>query len=117
MSLVLMRCLAKWTSEILNECEVSHSRSVRGQVREIIAYYNQQREGLGVEFASELKQTLMRIRHYRKLGRHFRHGFDGAVLTDLPIVLFTRCGRIFYSLQRYNITVKSQIVGATEYEL
>ena len=36
----------------------------RTEVREIIAYYNQQREGLGLEFVSELKQTLMRIRHY-----------------------------------------------------
>ncbi len=36
----------------------------RAEVREIIGYYNQQREGLGLEFASELKQTLMRIRNY-----------------------------------------------------
>lgn len=36
----------------------------RAEVREIVAYYNQQREGLGLEFVSELKQTLMRIRHY-----------------------------------------------------
>ena len=36
----------------------------RAEVREIITYYNQQREGLGLEFAFELKQTLLRMRHY-----------------------------------------------------
>ena len=36
----------------------------RTEVREVVAYYNQQRDGLGVEFVSELKQTLLRIRHY-----------------------------------------------------
>jgi plasmid stabilization system protein ParE len=34
------------------------------EVREIIAYYNDQREGLGLEFAAELKQTLARMKHY-----------------------------------------------------
>jgi plasmid stabilization system protein ParE len=38
--------------------------AARAEVREIITYYNQQREGLGLEFASELKQTLLRMRHY-----------------------------------------------------
>lgn len=36
----------------------------RAEVREIIAYYNQQREGLGLEFSSELKQALLRMKHY-----------------------------------------------------
>ena len=36
----------------------------QAEVREIIAYYNQQREGLGLEFALELKQALLRIRNY-----------------------------------------------------
>lgn len=36
----------------------------RTEVREIISYYNQQREGLGLEFALELKQALLRIKHY-----------------------------------------------------
>ena len=36
----------------------------RSEVREIIAYYNQQRQGLGLEFAAELKQALLRIRNY-----------------------------------------------------
>ena len=36
----------------------------RTEVREIIAYYNQQRDGLGLEFAAELKQALLRIRHH-----------------------------------------------------
>ena len=31
----------------------------RSELREIIAYYNEQRAGLGLEFASELKQTLL----------------------------------------------------------
>jgi len=34
------------------------------EVREIIASYNQQRDGLGAEFAAELKQTLLRMKHY-----------------------------------------------------
>lgn len=36
----------------------------RSELREIIAYYNDKREGLGREFASELKQTLLRMKHY-----------------------------------------------------
>ena len=36
----------------------------RTEVREVISYYNQQREGLGVEFALELKDALLRIRNY-----------------------------------------------------
>lgn len=36
----------------------------RTEVREIIAYYNQQRQGLGLEFSEELKQALLRIRNY-----------------------------------------------------
>ena len=36
----------------------------RSELREIIAYYNDQREGLGWEFAAELKQTLRRMKHY-----------------------------------------------------
>ena len=34
------------------------------EVRESIAYYNEQREGLGLEFAFELKQTLLRMKHH-----------------------------------------------------
>lgn len=36
----------------------------RSDVREIINYYRGRRDGLGLEFAAELRQTLMRIRHY-----------------------------------------------------
>ena len=36
----------------------------RAEVRETIAYYNQQREGLGLKFAFELRQTLLRIKHH-----------------------------------------------------
>lgn len=36
----------------------------RAELREIIAYYNQQRDGLGQEFALELRQTLLRMKHY-----------------------------------------------------
>lgn len=36
----------------------------QSELREIIAYYNEQREGLGLEFVSELKQTLLRMKHY-----------------------------------------------------
>lgn len=36
----------------------------RAEVQEIIAYYNEKRERLGLEFAVELKQTLLRIRNY-----------------------------------------------------
>ena len=36
----------------------------RTEVRQIIAYYNQQRNGLGLEFAGELKHALQRIRNY-----------------------------------------------------
>ena len=36
----------------------------RSELREIIGYYNEQREGLGREFALELKQTLHRMKHY-----------------------------------------------------
>ena len=36
----------------------------RSEVREIISYYNGQRDGLGFEFVVELRQTLTRIKHY-----------------------------------------------------
>ncbi len=36
----------------------------RSELRENIAYYNNQREGLGYEFAAELRQTLNRIKYY-----------------------------------------------------
>ena len=36
----------------------------RSELREIIAYYNNRREGLGYEFAAEFKQTLNRIKYY-----------------------------------------------------
>jgi len=36
----------------------------RLELREIIAYYNDQRDGLGQEFVSELKQTLLRMKNY-----------------------------------------------------
>lgn len=36
----------------------------RTELREIIAYYNEKRDGLGLEFASELKQTLLRMKYY-----------------------------------------------------
>jgi hypothetical protein len=38
--------------------------AARTEFREIVAYYNGQRDGLGLEFASELKQTLLRMKHY-----------------------------------------------------
>lgn len=36
----------------------------RSELREIIAYYNSQRDGLGYEFAAELRHTVNRIKHY-----------------------------------------------------
>jgi len=36
----------------------------RAELREIIAYYDNQRDGLGLEFKSELKQTLLRMKHF-----------------------------------------------------
>ena len=36
----------------------------RAELREAIAYYNTQSEGLGYEFAAEVKRTLERIVQY-----------------------------------------------------
>ena len=63
----------------------------RAEVQEIIAYYNEKRERLGLEFAVELKQTLLRIRNYPWLGLHYRQGFDVVELTGSLIVLYMKC--------------------------
>ena len=38
--------------------------TARSEIREIIAYYNEQREGLGQEFELEFKKTQLRIQNY-----------------------------------------------------
>ena len=44
--------------------QVKFLTPARADVREIVSYYNDQREGLGSEFTVELRQTLMRVKHY-----------------------------------------------------
>ena len=44
--------------------QVKFLTPARSDVREIIGYYNDQRDGLGSEFTTELRQTLMRVKHY-----------------------------------------------------
>ena len=39
--------------------QVKFLTPARADVREIVSYYNDQREGLGSEFTLELRQTLM----------------------------------------------------------
>jgi hypothetical protein len=58
----------------------------RAEVREIINYYNQQREGLGLEFASELKQTLLRMRHYPLAWSPLSEECAGVALIDFLTV-------------------------------
>ena len=36
----------------------------RSEFREIIGYYNDQREGLGLEFVMEIRQTLLRMKRF-----------------------------------------------------
>ena len=43
---------------------ISYLDAAGSEFDEAIAYYNQERDGLGFEFADEVKQTLERIKNY-----------------------------------------------------
>jgi len=43
---------------------ITYLDAADAEFNEAIAYYNEQREGLGFEFADEVKETIQRIRNY-----------------------------------------------------
>ena len=55
-----------------------------------VAYYNSQSEGLGYEFASEVKRTIERIVQYPEACFNSQTAPAGAEQTDSPMELFIR---------------------------
>ena len=82
----------------------------RAEVREIVAYYNQQREGLGLEFLSELKRTLMRIRHYPEAWSPLSPRVRRCRVNRFP---YSVIYEVRQDILLINITAKSRTVGAT----
>lgn len=70
----------------------------RSEVREIIAYYNNRRAGLGDEFAAELKQTLNRIKHYPEAWSPLSSQFRRCHLNRFPF-------SVIYEVQTGDIVI------------
>jgi hypothetical protein len=65
----------------------------RAELTDAISYYNTQSEGLGYEFAAEVKRTLERIVQYPDAGSSYQNVPAVAVPTDFRMELFTRLGK------------------------
>lgn len=70
----------------------------KAELADAISYYNSQSEGLGYEFAAEVKRTLERIVQYPDLGLNYRNVPTVAEPTDSPTELFIRSGKRPYLL-------------------
>ena len=70
---------------------VSFLDAARRELKEAVAYYNNEQPGLGAEFSAEIKQTISRIRKnpeaWQSLSKHTRrcisHRFSYAVIYQI----------------------------------
>jgi hypothetical protein len=65
----------------------------RAELTDAISYYNIQSEGLGYEFAAEIKRTLERILQYPDAWFRGQNAPTVAGLTDSLMGLYTRLGK------------------------
>jgi len=63
---------------------------------EAVTYYNEQSEGLGYEFAAEVRRTIGRIIQYPEAWSPFPTGRDGVVQLSFHMVSFTKSEKTLF---------------------